>query len=109
MEYGSIFGHGAYLGPDFTADYLRRAATRVASLYGTGDQARTRTAAEFKANRFDKGTNTLTYTRGQGEAYKQLVPYYHAFFSEPSTRYGLRPEAISDATETRQLTAFFSW
>jgi nitric oxide reductase subunit B len=26
MEYGSIFGHGAYLGPDFTADYLRRSA-----------------------------------------------------------------------------------
>ena len=25
MEYGSVFGHGAYLGPDFTADYLRRA------------------------------------------------------------------------------------
>lgn len=31
MEYGSIFGHGAYLGPDFTADYLRRAATIVAN------------------------------------------------------------------------------
>ncbi len=25
MEYGSIFGHGAYLGPDWTADYLHRA------------------------------------------------------------------------------------
>src|SRR6478672_1783235 len=24
MEYGSIFGHGAYLGPDFTAEYLHR-------------------------------------------------------------------------------------
>lgn len=24
MEYGSILGHGAYLGPDYTADYLRR-------------------------------------------------------------------------------------
>src|SRR6187401_518649 len=22
MQYGSIFGHGAYLGPDYTADYL---------------------------------------------------------------------------------------
>jgi hypothetical protein len=22
MEYGSIFGHGAYLGPDYTADYV---------------------------------------------------------------------------------------
>ena len=26
MEYGSIFGHGAYLGPDFTTEYLHRAA-----------------------------------------------------------------------------------
>ncbi len=26
MEYGSIYGHGAYLGPDFTADYLHREA-----------------------------------------------------------------------------------
>ncbi|HEX2928474.1 MAG TPA: nitric-oxide reductase large subunit, partial [Candidatus Binatia bacterium] len=22
MEYGSVYGHGAYLGPDFTAEYL---------------------------------------------------------------------------------------
>ena len=29
MEYGSVFGHGAYLGPDFTADYLRRSANLV--------------------------------------------------------------------------------
>lgn len=25
MQYGSIMGHGAYLGPDFTAEYLRKA------------------------------------------------------------------------------------
>jgi nitric oxide reductase subunit B len=24
MKYGSIYGNGAYLGPDFTADYLHR-------------------------------------------------------------------------------------
>ena len=29
MQYGSIFGHGAYLGPDYTADYLRRSALIV--------------------------------------------------------------------------------
>jgi nitric oxide reductase subunit B len=27
MEYGSIFGHGGYLGPDYTADYLHRAGS----------------------------------------------------------------------------------
>ena len=34
MQYGSIFGHGAYLGPDFTADYLRRSALYVRESYG---------------------------------------------------------------------------
>src|SRR5512139_3634985 len=29
MEYGSVLGHGAYLGPDYTADYLRRATQHV--------------------------------------------------------------------------------
>ena len=26
MEYGSVYGHGAYLGPDFTAEYLHKSA-----------------------------------------------------------------------------------
>ena len=37
MEYGSIFGHGAYLGPDFTADYLHRAAQIATREYGGDD------------------------------------------------------------------------
>jgi nitric oxide reductase subunit B len=27
MDYGSVFGHGAYRGPDFTDDYLHRSAS----------------------------------------------------------------------------------
>jgi nitric oxide reductase subunit B len=111
MEYGSIFGHGAYLGPDFTSDYLRRAATSVANSHGgsKSDQARAQTAEEFKINRYDPGADTLVFTPGQAAAYNQLVPYYHQFFSEPSTRYGLRPSAITDPIQTKQLTSFFSW
>ncbi|BCI90354.1 hypothetical protein NIIDMKKI_55600 [Mycobacterium kansasii] len=30
MQYGSVLGHGAYLGPDYTADYLRMATDDVA-------------------------------------------------------------------------------
>ena len=33
MEYGSVFGHGAYLGPDFTAEYLHRAALASIAFY----------------------------------------------------------------------------
>ena len=47
MEYGSVFGHGAYLGPDFTADYLRRASDFVIGRYGGAgsDSAARRTIA----------------------------------------------------------------
>jgi len=62
MEYGSIFGHGAYLGPDYTADYLHRAALSVLNSYG-GPQSNNATRAtieDFKTNRYDPSTDTLT-------------------------------------------------
>ena len=55
MEYGSIFGHGAYLGPDFTADYLHRAALVVTDENGgpTSDRAKVETISDFKTNRYN--------------------------------------------------------
>jgi nitric oxide reductase subunit B len=111
MEYGSIFGHGAYLGPDYTADYLRRSATSVLEALGSqnSDRARDATMQMFKTNRFDAGSDTLLFTAPQADAHRDLVGYYSKFFAEPSTRYGLRPGAISDPTQAHDLTAFFAW
>jgi nitric oxide reductase subunit B len=111
MEYGSIFGHGAYLGPDYTADYLRRSATSVYESHGgqKSESANAQTLEEFKTNRYDAPSDTLTLTVAQSTAFIQLEDYYHSVFSDPSTRSGLRPGAIGDRRETRQLTAFFAW
>lgn len=111
MEYGSIFGHGAYLGPDYTADYLRRSATSVYETHGgpRSDSANSKTVEEFKTNRYDAASDTLTFTSAQSAAFVQLKDYYQSVFSDPTTRSGLRPGAISDRHETDQLTAFFAW
>jgi nitric oxide reductase subunit B len=111
MEYGSIFGHGAYLGPDYTADYLRRASESVRRSYGgpRSDTALQRTITDFQANRYDSGTRTLRYTAPQGRAFEELRLHYEDFFGTPSTKYGLRPGAIEDPAQIRELTAFFSW
>jgi len=111
MEYGSIFGHGAYLGPDFTADYLRRSALSVRDSYGDegSDRAAASTVEDFKENRYDPETGTLELTAPQAVAFEELREHYGEFFGEPSTRNGLRPEAISDPEEIRQLTAYFGW
>ena len=111
MEYGSVFGHGGYLGPDFTAEYLHRAALASIAFYvgANSDTARTRTIEDFKANRYDKTSGVLVYTDSQVNAFEQSRTYYAAFFGEPTTRFGLRPGAIRDPREIRQLVAFFSW
>jgi nitric oxide reductase subunit B len=33
MEYGSVYGHGAYLGPDFTAEYLHNTSEFLIKAY----------------------------------------------------------------------------
>ena len=111
MEYGSVFGHGAYLGPDYTADYLRRSSDLVRDSFGgaSSDAAARRTIEDMRANRYDEGSDTLTFSAPQAAAFRRLVPYYSAFFSEPSTEHGLRPDAITDPTQLRQMTAFFAW
>ncbi len=111
MEYGSIFGHGAYLGPDFTADYLHRAALIVTREYGGSGSgtARGRVVADFKSNRYDASSRTLTYTAAQAVAFEELVAYYGNYFGPTSGDRGLRRDAITDKTEIRQLTAYFSW
>jgi len=111
MEYGSIFGHGAYLGPDFTADYLHRAALISDERYGgsSSDSARQQTLADFKANRYDQSSGILTFSPAQTDAFNRLVRHYGEFFGTPDTRNGLRPSAITDPEQIRQLTAFFSW
>jgi nitric oxide reductase subunit B len=111
MEYGSVFGHGAYLGPDFTADYLRRASELVKRSYGgaASDAAAQRTIEDFRTNRYDTRTATLTLSAAQANAFRTLVTYYSRFFSDPSTEHGLRPKAITEPARLRQLTAFFAW
>ncbi len=111
MEYGSAFGHGAYLGPDYTADYLRRASDLVKRSYGgaASDSAGRKTIEDFRVNRYDEKTKALALTPAQADAFRRLVPHYSRFFSDPTTAHGLRESAITNPEQLRQLTAFFAW
>lgn len=111
MQYGSIFGHGGYLGPDYTADYLRRASDFVIAAYqerGVVD-APARAAADFQANRYDPATGTLLFTADQAAAFEALTRYYGGYFSDPSTNKGLRGAVITEPERIRGITSFFAW
>ncbi len=111
MQYGSIHGHGAYLGPDYTADYLRRAAESVTEqLQQAGNpQVHDAVVEQFRTNRYDEATKTLVYTDEQIKAFDALQKYYANYFGPESSKIGLLPNFITDPEQIHDLTAFFSW
>ena len=94
MDVGSFFGHGAYNGPDFSADYLHRqgeialqqlAQKRFHKPYaeldgGSRGDLESTLQKEQKVNRYDDQAKTLTFTDGQAEGYRQLTAYYDTEF-----------------------------
>jgi len=111
MEFGTLFGHGAYLGPDFTAQYLHRAALSAATFYQSQGMppadARDRVLREFKASRFQDGT--LTLSPGQEYAFTQMIPFYTTWFGPQKTQQGLKRPYFADPADVRHLTAYFAW
>ena len=102
MQYGSVYGHGAYLGPDFTADYLHRQALKMQELYGGWPAAEERVRQELQANRLDQAADTLTWTEGQAAAFEWLVERYREeFLNRQFSGAGLGPGAVPDRAEAR--------
>ncbi|KKB98335.1 nitric-oxide reductase large subunit [Mycolicibacter arupensis] len=111
MQYGSVLGHGAYLGPDYTAEYLRLATENVAAQFTASGvtNPHDEVVAEFRTNRYDAGTKTLVFTDRQVRAFNDIEEYYAGYFGEASTKYGLLPHMIAESGDIRDLTAFFAW
>ncbi|MEO6793585.1 MAG: cbb3-type cytochrome c oxidase subunit I [Mycobacterium sp.] len=111
MEYGSVLGHGAYLGPDYTAEYLRLATEDVIAQWraeGLSDPHDV-VVAEFRTNRYNADTGVLVFTEKQAQAFDHIARHYADYFGEPTTKYGLLPNMITDPGEIHDLTAFFAW
>jgi nitric oxide reductase subunit B len=111
QQYGSVMGHGGYLGPDYTAEYLRLSAEEIEkSVKASGAQEPSKVTRDMlRGNRYDESSGDLTFTPEQVAAFQKIQQHYADFFGENSTKYGLIPRAITDKQEIHQLTAFFSW
>jgi nitric oxide reductase subunit B len=123
MENGSIWGHGAYLGPDFSAMYLHTLAVDAAEslskeLYGKEvkqlkpfeqEAVKAEVQNRLKKNRYDPSTGKLTFTKAEAFSYEQQIPKWKAHFSQESVNGGLSPTYITDSKDLERLTSFFAW
>jgi nitric oxide reductase subunit B len=114
MDNGTLWGHGAYLGPDFSATYLHNlvvSATAAMTLEGAaGDTPVDERVVQMLAeNRYDPLSHSLKFTRYEADSYQSQLAYWKDYFASSVTSRGLLPNAVSDPREIRQVVAFFSW
>ncbi|TAL74274.1 MAG: nitric-oxide reductase large subunit [Rhodanobacter sp.] len=123
MDNGSIWGHGAYLGPDYSAEALHEIGVDTAEALAQAQYGRSlatldagqraavsaQTAVSLKTNRFDAASGTLTLTAAEAAAWQGQIAHWTEYFKHPERNGGLKPNLISDPTELRQFTAFVAW
>lgn len=105
MDNGSIWGHGAYLGPDFSALYLHDLALNYADSIPEASHR----IELAKHNRYDSATGTLVYNDIEARTLAESPARWKDYFSDPAKNGGLKRNLITDPEELRQLSAYFSW
>lgn len=128
-EVGSIWGHGAYLAPDWTADWLHREAVIIldewASKMGVTSfkaldiesQAalKARLGKELRTNTYSKESGTITVSETRSDAIADLNKYYRSLFMDAPefdqlrSNYAIPKNAITDVDRMRKMNAFFFW
>lgn len=128
MQLGSIWGHGAYQAPDWTADWLHRELTAWLDLaarerfgkdfaaLGVGDQAvlRAHLKAEYRGNHTD-ASHVLTVSPRRAKAIEITADYYQRLFSDaPELQksresFAMKENTLPAPERRAQLTHFFFW
>lgn len=135
MDYGTVLGHGSYMGPDYTAEALKiytegmqdyKAKEKYGKVFAdiTSDEQtviRDWVKKEMRENRYDPSSDTMVLTDAQAYGYEKVEKYYHKVFTE-GDGWGLKPELIkeehmpaegrsyvAEGDQIEQIATFFFW
>ncbi|HAJ14364.1 MAG TPA: nitric oxide reductase large subunit, partial [Comamonadaceae bacterium] len=128
MQLGSIWGHGAYQAPDWTADWLHRELTAWLDLAaqerhgkpyaeldaGAQGALRAELKAEYRASGVDD-SNTLVVSERRAQAIARTATYYDQLFSDaPALRqsrqsFAMKENTLPSAERREAMTQFFFW
>jgi len=110
---GSIWGHGAYLAPDWTAKALHRwAELTLAAVQAAGAspaEARERTRALFQANGYEPATGTLRLDALQTRAYLQARADLAHVVVDGDPDAAIPARWIPTQEEGERVADFFLW
>ena len=129
MQLGSIWGHGGYVAPDWSADWLHRELIAILDGWAAGAGAASyadlpaeqraalqgRLETRIRENTYDPATNTIVIDADRAAAIDTVAAHYVSLFSaDPATAelreaYAMKNDTVPSAEGRRALTAFFWW
>jgi nitric oxide reductase subunit B len=123
MEVGSIWGHGSYVAPDWTADWLHRELTFVLDQWSMSDfgvayeklslenQARLRGRLEslYRPNTYDPQRNLIVIDPTRARAFESVSQHYADVFSKGEIAYAIPAGSVPDPERRLALSAFIFW
>ncbi|MCU0377919.1 MAG: nitric-oxide reductase large subunit [Bacteroidales bacterium] len=129
QEVGTVWGHGAYQAPDWSAEWLHREAVYMLNHMSVEtynipwDELKADLQAslkvllqeELRKNTFDPTTGTVTVSPLRAEAIASNSLYYSGLFTddpqfaELRDAYAIAENSLRDPERVRLLNAFFFW
>ena len=125
MQLGSIWGHGGYVAPDWSADWLHKESLALMNRWGGGsydgmsDEQQSvlqdRLRREMRANTYDKSADTITISEARAAAIAEVSDHYESLFgNDPATailreNYAMKNNTVPDPKHREALSAFFWW
>ncbi|MCP5202142.1 MAG: nitric-oxide reductase large subunit [Gammaproteobacteria bacterium] len=129
QQLGTVWGHGSYVAPDWSADWLHREASELAArytkdAYATGWEAlgpigratvEARVKATMRGNTYDPTTATVSVDADRAAAIAHVAGHYEALFGDARAldelreQYAMTADTVPGATDRHALTAFFFW
>jgi nitric oxide reductase subunit B len=129
QQLGSIWGHGSYVAPDWTADWLHREATAWLDVVAKRETSHTyaelpedaraafaaRLRPQIRANTYDAEAGTISIPNDRAAAMKRVAEHYTALFgTDPALHelrkaYAMKEGTVLQADHRAALTAFVWW
>jgi nitric oxide reductase subunit B len=123
MEVGSVWGHGSYVAPDWTADWLHNETMFILNYWGKRqyniEYSRLNNVAQsdlkarlqnmYRTNTYDPSTGIIIIDQLRQKAIENNVNHYSNIFLNGNDDFAIRKNALTDPVKLRKLSAFFFW
>lgn len=129
QQLGTVWGHGSYVAPDWSADWLHREALTLREGWSIKEFGKTyqslpaeqqgtldgRLKREMRGNRYDPASGRLTLSEQRATAVREVAQHYESLFGSDAAfdklrdQYAMVSGSVPSEADRVALSSFFFW